>query len=178
MLSIIENSKNRVIDLGEMKGRLRILHNNEDDYIGAIIDNATDIVERLTGRSILMKKYRYISNTSTDNDCIQYIEIPNIPFVRIETIRRIYEGDRFEDIKDYEVDYKYGRVTISTYNLNVPIEITYISGFTDDPREVPLDLKLAIMMIVEKIYNCSDENLLSSTYIKHIIDNYKTVSIM
>lgn len=57
-------------------------------------------------------------------------------------------------------------------------EIIYEAGITDDESEVPIDLKYAILQIAKSMYECNDEDVLKSHYIKHVINNYKQISII
>jgi hypothetical protein len=57
-------------------------------------------------------------------------------------------------------------------------EITFEAGITDDEAEIPIDLKYAILQIAKNMYECNDEDILKSHYIKHVINNYKQISII
>ncbi len=57
-------------------------------------------------------------------------------------------------------------------------ETIFYAGITDSPNGIPSDIKYAILQIAKNIYECNDENILESKYIKHIINNYKQIAII
>jgi hypothetical protein len=57
-------------------------------------------------------------------------------------------------------------------------ETTFDAGITDNEEEIPVDLKYAVLQIARNMYECNDEDILKSHYIKHVINNYKQISII
>ena len=177
MITIIEKPINQAIQLEELKNHLRIVHDTEDEYLTNIINTATETVERLTGRSIMIKKYLYTSQTGTD-ESVQFVELPIIPVINVCFVRKIIDLNTKPEITNFNISHNYGKTVVSFFNCGVPIEIGYYAGITNSSDSVPSDLKYAILRIAKNIYECAEQDFLNSSYIKNIINNYKNTSII
>lgn len=172
---IIKQSDKQVLDLKVLKEHLRIDHNHEDTYLKEIILMATDILEKNIDKPILKKTYCY---TFYGNDLIptRCIPIPVSHVINVLSVQRII-NDKDKENVSYSVKNERGKTLVITNGTKFPIEITYTAGMTDKEKEIPKDLQFAVLQIAKNIYECSEEDVLESKYIKHIINSNRTLHI-
>lgn len=172
---IINQSKKQALDIETLKSHLRIDHEHEDSYLREIISMATDILEKNIEKPILKKTYRYIFHAD-EFVSTRKITIPVSQVHSLLSVRKIMNERRSEEIQ-YTVKNYNDKTAIITNGSKYPIEIKYIAGITDDENEIPKDLQFAILQIAKNIYECSEEDVLESKYIKHIINTNRTLSL-
>ena len=172
---IIKQSDKQVLELKILKEHLRIDHNHEDIYLKEIISMATDILEKNIEKPILKKTYCY---TFYGNDLIstQCIPIPLSHVIKVLSVQKIINEKNKENVS-YSVRNERGKTFVITNGIKFPIEITYTAGITDKKEEIPKDLQFAVLQIAKNIYECSEEDVLESKYIKHIINSNRTLYI-
>jgi hypothetical protein len=56
-------------------------------------------------------------------------------------------------------------------------EIYFYAGIADSRANVPADIVYAVLQIAKNMYECSDENILESMYVKHIINSYRNMKL-
>lgn len=172
---IIQQSDKQALDIKILKEHLRIEHNHEDNYLNEIISMATDILEKNIEKPILKKTYRY---TFFDNELISStrIQIPVSHVITIISVQKVINDKEKEGIQ-YSIENERDKTWIITNGTRFPIEITYTAGITDKEEEIPKDLQFAILQIAKNIYECSEEDVLESKYIKHIINSNRMLYI-
>jgi uncharacterized phiE125 gp8 family phage protein len=175
MNTIIEQSKNSVVDLPILRAHLRIEHDHEDVYLKEIIEIATEILEKNIGKAILKKKYKYIFQ-GNNLQALQKIEIPMGCVANILSIKKIISKENKENIP-FSIENRGGKTVVLTGGSRYPIEIMYRAGLANAPLKIPRDLRYAVLQIAKNIYDCSEEDILKSDYIRRVIDNYRNVSI-
>ena len=172
---ITEQSKKQALEIEILKSHLRIEHEHEDTYLKEIISMATDILEKNIEKPILNKTYRYIFH---NNEFVssKKIMIPINHVNSVISVRKIINDKCSEEVS-YTVKNYNDKTAIITNGSKYPIEIKYIAGITEDEKEIPKDLQFAILQIAKNIYECSEEDVLESKYIKHIINSNRTLNI-
>lgn len=172
---VVKQSNKQVLDLQILKDHLRIDHSHEDLYLNEIISMATDILEKNIEKPILKKTYKYIYyNDSFSSTKRIYLPLSHVRSV-ISVKKLISERDS-EKIK-FSVDSIRDKTAITINGCKYPVEIVYTAGITDKVDEIPKDLQFAILHIAKNIYECSEEDVLESKYIKHIINANRTLHI-
>ncbi len=172
---IIKQSDKQILDLSILKQHLRIEHDHEDAYLKEVISMATDILEKNIEKPILKKTYRYIFyNDEYANT--KRIPIPVSHVTSIISVQKILNENERESIK-YTVENNRDKTYVITNGTKYLIEITYIAGITDNAEEIPKDLQFAVLQIAKNIYECAEEDVLESKYIKHIINSNRTLYI-
>jgi uncharacterized phiE125 gp8 family phage protein len=172
---IVEKSKSVVLELSILKSHLRIEHEHEDTYLEEIIEMATEIFENSIEKPIMQKKYKYIC---FNNELVASKKIvpPLRAIKEIISVKKLPPNGTSLQIP-YSLQNYGDRLIVIISGSSYPVEIVYIAGITDNPKEVPKDLQFAILQIAKNIYECSEENILESNYIKRIIDLHRTVSL-
>ena len=170
---IIENSVTKTIDLSFLKAHLRIEHEHEDEYLNTIIDSASEIVENNTEQSILKKKYRLTTNKSAFSTN-RKIEIPIAPVLEVCSVKKITGRSTKEEVL-FSIENVRDKMYVIPNKSWTQIEVEYYAGMTEKPEEIPKDIKYAILQIAKNMYECSDENILESQYVKHLIKVYKNI---
>ncbi|MDR0552690.1 MAG: head-tail connector protein [Holosporales bacterium] len=56
-------------------------------------------------------------------------------------------------------------------------ETYFYAGIADSSANVPADIMYAVLQIAKNMYECNDENILESMYVKHIINSYRKMTI-
>ncbi|MDR1609361.1 MAG: head-tail connector protein [Holosporales bacterium] len=174
---IIEQSKKQALDIDILKAHLRIEHDHEDEYLKSIIDMSTEILESNIEKPILKKKYRYVCY------CSEFTSVWRIP-IPVREVREILSAQKLQRHKKgkpeyvkYSVEMNYDTTMLITNWSACPLEIRYSAGITSKPSKIPKALQFAILQIAKNIYECSEENVLESKYIKHIIDANRTLTV-
>ncbi|MDR2666607.1 MAG: head-tail connector protein [Holosporales bacterium] len=172
---IIEQAKNRFLDLLTFKSHLRLEHDHEDEYLKAIIDMATEILENSIGKPILKKKYKYI-HYSSEFISSKKIQLPAAYVQNVVSVKKII-NENLKEKCPYTTEICGNKTCVITNGSRYPIEIKYIAGMTDNSAEISKDLQFAVLQIAKNIYECSEEDILESKYVKHIIDLHRPMSI-
>ena len=172
---IVENTKKSVLSSEILKSHLRIANNIEDDYLNEIISMATDILEKNIEKPILRKKYKYI-HSNDKYVSTRRILLPMCFVTSIISVKKVVSSNKRENI-DYSVEDIGERTYVITNGTRYPIEIIYTAGITDKPDEIPKDLQFAVLQIAKNIYECSEEDILESKYIKHIVNSNRSLYI-
>ena len=162
---IVKNSENQIINLDILKSHLRIADNNEDEYLRTIIDSATDILENNLELSMLYKTYKCVIHDYSINYPI------TLPIRNIRTVYKVFDSENNELIFDNNKC----KITINNNINNLPINIQYIAGFTNNIEEIPKDLKLSVLQISKNIYDNNEDYIIDSKYIQTVINKYKQV---
>lgn len=172
---IIKPSDKQVLDIKILKKHLRIEHDHEDVYLKEVIDMATDILEKNIEKPILIKTYKYIFQ-SDDFFSTKQIPLPVTQVKNIISVKKILNCTQKEKIK-FAVKINRDKTFVITNGTKLPIEIIYEAGITNNETEIPKDLSFAVLQIAKNIYECSEEDVLESKYIKHIINSNRTLYI-
>lgn len=170
---IIKESEQQALDLDILKSHLRIDYDHEDNYLKEIISMATDILEKNIEKPILVKTFKYVQYNS-EFTSTKKIFLPLNNVKEILSVRSL--GQQCESLK-YAIENYNGRTVIITNGSRYPIEIIYRAGITEKFNEIPKDLQFAILQISKNIYECSEEDVLESKYIKHIINSNRSLNI-
>ncbi len=171
---VIEQANSYVLPISILKAHLRIDHDHEDGYLKTIINMATDILEKNIERPILKKKFKYTDYTNEISPTRKVI-LPIRQVIKVYSVKRINEKAK-EDI-EYRVDSCNDKTIIITNGYKDPIEVIYTAGITDKQFEVSCDLQFAVLQIAKNIYECSDEDVLESKYVKHIIHSHRPLTL-
>ena len=172
---IVKQSEKQALDLNILKQHLRIEHEHEDNYLKEVISMATDILEKNIEKPILVKTYRYIFHND-EYVSTKRIQLPVNHVISIISVQKIINSDLKENTK-FAIENIRDKTYIITNGTTFPIEITYTAGMTNTVEEIPKDLQFAVLQIAKNIYECSEEDILESKYIKHIINSNRTLHI-
>lgn len=170
---IMKESKQKALDINVLKAHLRIDYDHEDNYLNEIISMATDILEKNIEKPILVKIFKYIQYNSEFTSTKKIF----LPLNNVKEILSVKALGLGHDQLRYTVENYNGKTVIITNGSRYPIEIIYSAGMTEKFNEIPKDLQFAILQISKNIYECSEEDVLESKYIKHIINSNRTLSI-
>ena len=172
---ITKQSNKQVLDLQILKDHLRIDHDHEDTYLKEIISMATDILEKNIEKPILIKTYKYVFH---NDEFISTRRIP-LPMTQVKSVISVQKiiSDREKEKIKFTIENNRDKTSIITNGTKYPIEIIYTAGITDKETEIPKDLQFAVLQIAKNIYECSEEDVLESKYIKHIINSNRTLNI-
>ncbi|MDR3224436.1 MAG: head-tail connector protein [Holosporales bacterium] len=172
---IIEQSKKQPLAIDVLKAHLRIDHNHEDGYLRNIIDMAVEILETNIEKPILKKKYKYI-HYNDEFTSSRKIALPVSEVRNVISVRKLLPDKKPDDFS-YNIENYNGKTIIITTGIRRPIEIVYTAGITGNPAKIPKDLQFAILQISKNIYECAEEDVLESKYIKHIINSHRTATL-
>ncbi len=154
-----------VIDVNTLKAHLRIEHDYEDEYIKSVIKMATGIIESQLSISMLIKEYQ-LSCYPTACDGLHKVKLPIRNIVEITNV-----SQDNKPIK-YEIQRNNSELLLFQVSSDDPVLINYKAGISDCLQHIPDEFKFAVLQIAKNIYDCSEENILESKYIKNIIQHY------
>ena len=172
---IIEESKQQALDLNTLKSHLRIDHEHEDAYLKEVISMSTDILERNIEKPILEKTFKFI-HYNAEYETTRPITLPMSNIREIISVKKLVPG-RSPEVLKYTLETHRDKTKVIVNGSKYPIEITYKAGITRNIKHVPKDLQFAILQISKNIYECSEEDVLESKYIKHIVNTHRTISL-
>ena len=172
---ITKQSDKQVLDIKILKDHLRIDHDHEDAYLKKIISMATDILEKNIEKPILEKNYKY---TFYGDEFVSTRRIP-LPMSHVRSVISVQKiiSDKKRENVNFSVENIRDKTLVITNSTKYPIEIAYKAGITNTETEIPQDLQFAVLQIAKNIYECSEEDVLESKYIKHIINANRTLHI-
>ncbi|MDR1391122.1 MAG: phage head-tail connector protein [Holosporales bacterium] len=176
MNTIIKHCSKQVVKTSLLKAHLRIDNDHEEEYLKEIIEIATNILEQNIEKSILKKAYRYIYFGSKLPSS-ERITLPLAQVKEVLSVKRLLIDKGKSLPIPYTTETFNEKTTIITNSSRYPTEIKYVAGITDKEDEIPKDLQFAILQIAKNIYECSEESILESSYVKHVIDSNRTLTI-
>lgn len=151
-LKVIEVIGQEPVSLEDMKNYLRVDVTDDDVLISNLIKTARDYIERITNRSIVLKRYEYILDDFPNG----HIQLPRPPLVSVEQLTyKTIDGTEML-YSDYIVDVEgepariiapNGWPSESLYPVNA-VKVTYQAGYS----QIPESLKHAIFMLVAHWY--------------------------
>jgi len=150
----ITEPANEPITLADVKTRLSISDDRDDDNITAYIAAAREEAEHYLRRRIISQTVEMVLDVFTYN-----IELESGPVQSITSVKYVDENgtEQTLDSADYSLD-NYGLVDwlLPAYGEDWPntqavanaVKIRYVSGWGDDPADVPGKIKQAIIILV------------------------------
>ncbi len=151
------------VDLTYAKIFLRVDGTHEDGLITDLISIARLQVENIIGRTLIRRTYVY-KGACPNGHCLV---LPRPPLLAVLRLSLIAENDQAVDIptNDYSVSTRRDPGEIHL-NENVRwsdylaefsrIEIEFSAGYGDDPADVPLPIKQAILLLLAQHYEHRD----------------------
>lgn len=141
------------VTLEEAKQHLRILGDDEDGYIKALLGAATEVAQSITGRQLEPATYDLHLNTFPRGA----IEIPRPPLVSVESISYIDPNGEEQEVTGFEADTVNGTVGPS-YNSYWPatratpnaVRVRFVAGYPTG--ETPFSIRCAILLLVAGLY--------------------------
>lgn len=143
-LKLIEKSEKLPISLELAKGYLRITHDQEDSVLQHLILAAIAWVEEASGKTLTQKTWTFSIRRSR-------AFLPNPPVLKILEVR--YNGKELLEGK-YEFFDRNGRPGIQVL---FPVSegvlfVRYITGYGEDPKDIPETLKNTILTTLAYLY--------------------------
>jgi len=147
-----------LLSLEDLKTHLRITSDDEDTAILLYLRAATDVAERLTGRSFVTQKWRLAVDEGIPGDIL---DLPRPPLISVETVKT-YALDGTESTfssSNYVVDAERSRIFLKTDVIwpsplrdERSIVVDYTSGYGADPGDVPAGIRLAVLRLTGEHY--------------------------
>jgi uncharacterized phiE125 gp8 family phage protein len=176
-----------------MKSFLHLAHDLDDNLLNMLITTAREIVEKFLGRSLITQKWQYRNRLeiyAESDRPLNVVEIypfgmnvnitlPNAPIIEVTDLTcngvRVEElGFKLTTVDDREVLLLQAK-KCTGQSLDVSAE--YTAGYGDQAEDVPSTIRMAIMLVVGRIYKDRDlmsngkENLLDG--VKHLLCAYR-----
>lgn len=168
MFNIITPPTCGAVSLAELKGYLRITHDQADATLQAMLDSAQEAVEKQLGMKLITQRVRFtcarwrISKArgfeSTSGTRI-HVRLPVSPVQTIHEVVRVWESGARKVIPEDQVSL---HQTGTHADLCVPgtntetLEVEATVGFGADQSAVPAPLKLAILMMAQSAFQGKD----------------------
>ena len=165
------------VSLAELKDHCRVDYDTDDELLSALIVDATDHVEQVTGLSLVSKTVDYYADAFPYGD--NPIVLPFPPLVSVTSVTYYDSADTLQtwDSAEYTVDTNpqyYGLIyparqssypSARIYPSSVIVE--YVAGYTDsgsgDPADnVPESLKLAVKLLAAHFYENREATIMDS----------------
>lgn len=183
------------LSLTEVKLHLRLAttaagaaaYTAEDDWLNRNIKSARLQAEHRTGRALITQTRTYYLDRWPDK---KFIELP-YPTLQSAAITYRLEGDTGYDntlsIVDTDIVSEPGRVILQPNETwptealytDKPIKIVMVCGYGDDATDVPEDIRNAMLLMIEDVYNNRGEIVLGVSVgriegaVDSLLDSYK-----
>jgi uncharacterized phiE125 gp8 family phage protein len=148
------------VSLAEAKLFLRVDHDDEDDLITTLIVAAREAVETASGRALITRRVRESLDVWRRDGATGAV-LGLGPVSEIVAVRLLSdsEAESVIDAAQYRLDGERDRPRLvfasglpATLRQVGGIEIDYDAGFADDPADLPVALRLAVLQIVAALY--------------------------
>jgi uncharacterized phiE125 gp8 family phage protein len=161
------------VSLDEAKAQIRMFEDDEDALIDRLIAAATDSVELHTGRSLITRTIEVTLPSWTDDKRLDgTLWIPSPPLQDITSIAYVDADGNPQTLSTsvYQIDIYHtpGRVALKSGqswpvlesgNL-VPITITAVAGYGDNPEHVPEVFRHAILLEFAELFEHREQTVL------------------
>lgn len=155
MLNLVEKHYETFISVDEVKQNLRVLHSDEDSFIGGLVDVACQYVQEVSGKRLNADTYAYIINAF----CSPLL-LPLKPAQSITSVQYFDEQNVSQTTTDYLFfsDEDNPRLTPpenqdwpATYDRYDAVTVTFVTGY---PGSIlfPENLKQAAIMLASHWY--------------------------
>ena len=144
--------------IAEAKAFLRVVHDDDDDVIAALIAGARVHVEAQTRRALITQSWRLVRDTWPDNGRVAVLPAP----LRELTAARVYRLDgtvQTLDVAAFTADtasapgvLAYSGAPLEPGRIAAGIELDVGVGYGDAAADVPADLRQAIRILVAHWY--------------------------
>lgn len=177
MLVIQEQTNIPIVSVDEFKNHLRILHDDEDKYIERLLFTSTSIIEKNIGKSIVKKLYKQIVRPSMCIISSSKIWLAVGPLIAVKSVAKLISPTLKEEIKNFILEFTEFDEYIKFQSSLYPIEIIFYAGMCHSEKEVPEDIRYAILQIARNLYEGNDEHVLDIPYIKSILKQHKNLAL-
>lgn len=148
------------ITLAQIKCHLRLEHADEDEYLGFLIQGATEAVQHHIGRSLMMQTWQkvYYQEQSYKNQISKHPVLPNLislpypPFVKITQMMGCKKGQIPQEIKHYQLKFRGDLAVVKIDQSFVKVDVIYEAGYGDRPEAIPADIRQVILQMVGLFY--------------------------
>ena len=164
-LELIGAPQGLVVSVADAKTYMRVDHSDDDELIEAFIDAVTAQIEGrygTLGRAIRLQTWDYVLECFPDRCRDQSIELPLPPLIDVITVSYTDAAGDVQTFEtgEFEVDINSvpGRVRpvnggywpIANLYQYDAVRIRFLAGYI--PEDVPANIKLAIKIMVEDLY--------------------------
>ncbi|MDR1032149.1 MAG: head-tail connector protein [Holosporales bacterium] len=192
-LKLLQKPELEPIRLDDIKSFLHLEHDLDDNLLNVLITTARELVEKFLGRSLITQKWQYQNRMDICAEPARplnvaevypfgmnvNIALPNAPIIEVTNLMCNRVRVEEPDFKLTTVD---GREVLSLQakkctGQSLDISAEYTAGYGDQAEDVPSTIRLAIMLVVGRIYKDRDlmsngqENLLDG--VKHLLCAYR-----
>jgi len=175
-LVLIAGATADVISVDELRAHLRIMHNEQNELLKRLIQSATAIVERETGRQLMPATYEYQHDVMPASFAIY--KLPFNSFVSCKYVNEAGSEVTLTNDTDFAIDpaepatVKFTNV-ITCKAVHNAIQFRFKAGYANTDA-VPHDIKLAIMLIASRLYvNPEDPVTQLTTLSDRLISSYR-----
>jgi len=161
-LTLTTKPQREPLSLDEVKEHLRIAGNDSDSELIGLIQEARVYVENITGRALITQTWQWKMD-----DLPTSLKIPRPPLQSVSSVsyQDVDNATQTLASSNYTVDTNSepGRLVQSfsgsypsTYTDLDAVTITFISGYGDDPEDVPEIFKRSMKLYIEKMYDMTN----------------------
>lgn len=150
------------VSLSEVKNHLKIDHNDEDNYLSALISAARQWCEEFLWRYLLNTEAELFINEFTKTIYVGRgcNEITEIAYLDDDSVYQVIPNSNYYlDLHSQPavIEFNNYSLPVTTKKLNL-LRIKIKAGFGDDASDIPAPIKSAILLIVGHLYeNRQDE---------------------
>lgn len=154
------DSADQIVTLQEVKDMLVVSGNADDNLLTSMIISAREVIESYIDKSLLTQTWTLFLN---DYPRCDDIPLPRSPLQTVTSVKS-YDDDNTATTfasSNYFVDI-YGSAIVLNRGVSFPsitlrprngVEIIYVSGYGTDISDVPDEIRTAVMMAVNAMYD-------------------------
>ena len=135
------------VDLEIVKDFLHI-DDDEDEILRLLIQAATRKFENYTDRAIIHQQWQVTYSYKGENA----IRIPVLPIVGVTKVETKSLSNNWYEIGDKMWELEGDSLYMSTLSFYQYLRVTYVAGMAKDSREVPEDVRAALLQYIGYLY--------------------------
>ena len=162
---IIEQSKQNILTLEDVKNYTRISVDNDDKLLETIINSAIQIAENFIKISLIRK----VVEVTTDN--AMKVMLPLVPIAKIIKI----EADN-EEIALEDITINGETLRLAKYVECKKLKVTYTAGY-EDPMLIPAPIVQGIMQHISNMYDSRGASAVPMDGVLELYAPYRRMSI-
>jgi len=150
MIEVIEDSPYLAVSINDMKQLLNIENDDFNESLTNYIRLATRFIERMLGRSFLLKTYRYLWKRKAETCMYNVVSMPMRP---VKGVIQITDQITKARVRRYTIEEeKY----ICIGELYEQVEFVYKAGLADNPHRLDVEIKNLICLVAQAFFEDKD----------------------
>ena len=171
-VTVVTPAATAPLTLSDVKTFLRVTHNDDDDALEHMIDAATDMAERYTGRSFI-RKTLCLYDRGSRPDAIRLPAAPVLSVDQVSAYSRTNDTETVIDPAQYIFSPAFSCVRLKYHPLADEMRVIFTAGYGNTGDSVPEPLLEGMRLHIEQLYNRPEKGSDIPTGAKYRYNSYR-----